>query len=128
MSGLLRICAGQPDLAIEHVETALRVESPRAHGSAPIRDGVAYFFKHRFDEAAAKLLLAIQDDPGFPAIIPLFSPRAMRIWDGSTKRERLSLGCAPLRPVVVPSDLPGATPQHRELFLSGLRLAAGEET
>ena len=28
---------------------------------------MAYFFKHQFDEAAAKLLLAIQDNPGSPA-------------------------------------------------------------
>jgi len=28
--------------------------------------GMAYFFKRRFDEAAAKLLLSIQDHPGFP--------------------------------------------------------------
>jgi len=29
--------------------------------------GYAYFIKRRFDEAAAKLLLAIQDNPGLPS-------------------------------------------------------------
>jgi hypothetical protein len=29
---------------------------------------------------------------------------------------------------VTPSDLPYRNPEHRELFLSGLRLAAGERT
>ena len=33
-----------------------------------------------------------------------------------------------ITPVVVPSDTPYRKPEHRELFLSGLRLAAGEET
>jgi hypothetical protein len=31
-----------------------------------------------------------------------------------------------ITPVVVPSDLPYRNPEDRELFLSGLRLAAGE--
>jgi hypothetical protein len=29
---------------------------------------------------------------------------------------------------VVPSDLPYCNPEHRKLYLSGLRLAAGETT
>jgi len=33
-----------------------------------------------------------------------------------------------ITPVVVPADTPYRNPEHRELFLSGLRLAAGEET
>jgi hypothetical protein len=31
-----------------------------------------------------------------------------------------------ITPLVVPSDLPYRNPEDRELFLSGLRLAAGE--
>ena len=33
-----------------------------------------------------------------------------------------------ITPRVVPSDLPWRNPEDRELFLSGLRLAAGEAT
>ena len=33
-----------------------------------------------------------------------------------------------ITPQVVPSDLPWRNPEHRELYLSGLRLAAGEKT
>ena len=33
-----------------------------------------------------------------------------------------------ITPLVVPSDLPFRNPEDRELFLSGLRLAAGDET
>jgi hypothetical protein len=33
---------------------------------------------------------------------------------------------ASLTPVVVPATNPCRNPEHRELFLSGLRLAAGE--
>jgi len=67
ISGVLRYWAGQPDIAIEHVETALRL-SPRARiGTSMQVIGAAHFFARRFDEAVPKLLLAIQDDPGFGA-------------------------------------------------------------
>ena len=65
----LRVWAGQPDLAIEHFETSLRL-SPRERMGVPVElsaIGVAYFFKRQFDEAASKLLLSIQDHPGAPA-------------------------------------------------------------
>jgi adenylate cyclase len=67
VSGLLRLTAGQHDLSIEHVEISLRL-SPRERMGSPLSVmGRAYFFKRQFDEAAAKLLLAIQDHPGFPS-------------------------------------------------------------
>ena len=65
-SGVLRVWAGQPDLAIEYVETSLRL-SPRERMGQPLTVmGIAYFLKRRFDEAASKLLLSIQNHPGFP--------------------------------------------------------------
>jgi adenylate cyclase len=58
-SGVLRNLAGEYDLAIEHVETSLRL-SPRDRIGVPLGQiGAAYFFKRQFDEAAAKLLLSI---------------------------------------------------------------------
>jgi hypothetical protein len=67
-NGFLRLLAGQPDLAIEHLETALRLSPRQRVGTSVSLTGIAYFFKRQFDEAAAKLLQAIQDDPGFPPI------------------------------------------------------------
>jgi tetratricopeptide (TPR) repeat protein len=127
VSGLLRVWVGQPDLAIEHVETSLRL-SPRERIGQPIYAiGMAYFFKRRFDEAAAKLLLAIQDDPGFtPSYRTLAACYAHM---GRLDEARAIV--ARLRPIthaVVPSDPPYRNPEDRELFLSGLRLAMGEET
>src|SRR5262249_51945688 len=56
-SGQIRLWAGYHDLAIGHVETALRL-SPRESIGMPLAViGFAYFFKHQFDEAAPKLLL-----------------------------------------------------------------------
>src|SRR2546423_15001388 len=66
ISGNLRLWAGQPGIAIEHVKAALRL-SPRARtGASNYILGCAYFFSRRFDEAMPKLLLAIQDDRDFP--------------------------------------------------------------
>ena len=65
-SGVLRLWAGQPDIAIEHVEASLRL-SPRAHvGGSQLNIGAAHFLARRFAEAVPKLTLAIQDDPTFP--------------------------------------------------------------
>ena len=74
VSGLLRVFAGQHDVAIEHVETSLRL-SPRERMGSPLSlMGLAYFFRHQYQEvghqyqeAMAKLLLAIQDNPGHPS-------------------------------------------------------------
>ena len=71
LSGILRIFAGQHDLAIEHVETSLRLSPRERMGTPLVVMGQAYFFKRAFDEAAAKLLLSIQDHPGSPLLIPL---------------------------------------------------------
>jgi adenylate cyclase len=87
--------------------------------------GTAYFFKRRFDEAAAKLLLAIQDHPGFP---PSYRTLAAcyahmgRLEEARTIVARLRA----ISPVVMPSTAEFHKPDDRELFLSGLRLAAGE--
>jgi TolB-like protein len=126
VSGLLRLLAGQYDLAIEHVETSLRL-SPRERMGNPLSVmGRAYFFKRRFNEAAAKLLLSIQDHPGFlPSYRALAACYAHmgRIDEARAIITRLRA----LTPVVVPNDLPFRNLEDRELFLSGLRLAAGEE-
>ena len=89
--------------------------------------GMAYFFKRQFDEAAAKLLLAIQDDPGFPPSYRFLA--ACYAHMGRLDEARAIVArLRAITPLVVPSDLPYRNPEDRELFLSGLRLAAGEAT
>src|SRR6516162_11761998 len=94
MSGVLRLWAGQPDLAIEHENASLRL-SPRARvGTSLGVRGPAHFFARRFDEALPKLLLAVQGDPSFPLSIAILRP-VTHIWVGSTTRRRSSSSCAP---------------------------------
>jgi adenylate cyclase len=125
VSGILRLWAGQPDLAIEHVETSLRL-SPRERMGQPLFViGRAYFFKRRFDEAVSKLLLAIQDNPGSPD--PYRTLAACYAHMGHLDEARAVVAqLRAITPLVVPSDLPYRNPEDRELFLSGLRLATGE--
>jgi tetratricopeptide (TPR) repeat protein len=124
-SGLLRIFSGQPDLAIEHVETSLRL-SPREHMGTPLSViGTAYFVKRQFDEAAAKLLLSIQDHPGFPPTYRYLAAcyaHMGRLDEAQAIVARLRA----ITPLVVPKDLILRNPEHHELFLSGLRIATGE--
>ena len=89
--------------------------------------GKAYFFKRWFDEAVAKLLLSIQDNPGYTHSYRILA--ACYAHMGRLDEARAIV--ARLRAItsqVVPSAVELRNPEHRELYLSGLPLAAGEET
>jgi TolB-like protein len=125
VSGALRLWAGQLDIAIEHVNTSLRL-SPRARiGMSLLTIGAAHFYVRRFDEAVPKLLLAIQDDPSFPHPHRVLAACYAHMGQLDEAREIVERLRA-ITPVVVPSVIPSRNPEHRELFFSGLRLAAGE--
>jgi hypothetical protein len=74
-----------------------------------------------------KLILAIQEDPTYPqayrALAACYAHMG-RLRDGGEIVERLRA----VTPFVVPRGIPLWDAEHRELLLSGLRLAAGEES
>jgi tetratricopeptide (TPR) repeat protein len=127
ISGVLRQWAGQPDIAIEHVEAA-RCLSPRARvGTALSVIGGAHFLSRRFDEAMPRLLLAIQEDPSFPhpyRVLAACYAHMGRLDDAREVVNRLRA----ITSVVIPDVSYLRNAEHRELFLSGLRLAAGDTT
>jgi adenylate cyclase len=125
ISGNLRYWAGQPDIAIEHVHAALRL-SPRTRvGASLMTIGAAHFVSRHFDEAVPKLLLAIQEDPTHPS--PYRSLAACYAQMGRLDDAREIVGrLRAITPVVIPDASFLRNPEHRELLLSGLRLAAGE--
>ena len=67
VSGALRLWGGLPDIAIEHVETALRFDPRGGISRSFFIIGCAHFVRRRFDDAARALLIAIQDDRGWVA-------------------------------------------------------------
>jgi len=127
ISGALRNWAGQPDVAIEHIEAALRL-SPRARVGTPLLQiGYAHFFSRRFDEAVPKLLLAIQEDPSFPSPYRTLAACYAHMGRLDDAREIVTRLRA-ITSLVVPDLSQYRNAEHRELYLSGLRLAAGETT
>ncbi len=125
ISGLLRLWAGQPDRAIEHLHASLRL-SPRARiGTSLAIIGLAHFVSRRFEEAVPKLLLTIQEDPNFPSpyrTLAACYAHMGQLGDARAVVQRLRA----VTPNVVPRATPLRNAEHRDLFLSGLRLAAGE--
>ena len=126
-SGWLRLWAGEPDTAIKHFETSLRL-SPREHRSNPFMGiGVGHFFARRFEEARRMLLLSLQEKPNW---VPTYRFLAAcyshmgRLDEARETVQRLRTMTAN----VVPTATHWRNPEQRELFLSGLRLAAGETT
>jgi len=125
LSGVLRLWAGQLDVAIERLGAALRL-SPRARaGWSHVDLGAAYFLSRRFDEALPELRLVIQEDPNLPLahrFLAACYAHIGRLDEARSIVERLRA----ITPVVIPDASYLRNPEHRELYLSGLRLAAGE--
>jgi adenylate cyclase len=125
-SGVLRVIAGQPDLAIDHFEAFLRL-SPRERPSAHLTGiGMALFINRQFEEAAAKLLGSLERVPNFTVSLRFLAASYAHM--GRLDEARAIV--ARLR-AITPQVMPRVqlrNPEHHELYLSGLRLAAGEET
>jgi adenylate cyclase len=125
-SGVLRMWAGYHlDIAIEHIEASLRL-GPRARvGTAAFVVGYAHFVSRRFDEAVPKLLLAVQEDPNGPTPFRVLAA----CYAHMGRLDEAHRVVAQLRAItsgVIPDAGYLRNLEHRELYLSGLRLAAGE--
>jgi len=125
VSGILRNIAGEHDLAIEHIGIALRLSPRERIGTPLVVLGMAYFLKRQFDEAASKLLLAVQDNPGHPGTYRCLAACYAHMGRLDEAHEIVSRLRA-ITPIIVPSDVPYRNVEYRELLLSGLRLAMGE--
>lgn len=87
--------------------------------------GTSHFYSRRFDEAVPKLLLAIQEyanDPSPYRVLAACYAHMGRLDEARAVLSKLRV----ITPVVTPEVSFLRNPEHRELFLSGLRLAAGE--
>jgi adenylate cyclase len=126
LSGWLRLWAGQTDLAIKHFETSARL-NPRADALKLAGIGQAYFFNRRFDDALENLLMARHAMPTVAMVYRFLASCYAHIGRLDDAREMVQRLRA-ITSVIVPSVVAYRNPEHRELFLSGLRLAAGETT
>jgi TolB-like protein len=127
LSGLIRLWAGQPERAIEDIETSLRLNPRDRFGVHAFMIGTAHFLTRRFDQAVPMLLLAIQQHPAFPSSYRFLASCYVHLGRIEAAREiigRLRL----ITPALMPTSVEQyRNPDHRELYLSGLRLVLGEE-
>ena len=122
---MLRVFAGQPDVAIEHFQNYLRL-SPRDRMATHLNViGEAYFFSRRFDEAAANLLASLDLAPTFPVTYRVLASCYAHMGRLDEAREIVRRLRAIKTAVMEPATR-YRNPELRELFLSGLRMAAGE--
>jgi adenylate cyclase len=127
INGILRAWAGEPDIAIEHYEASLRLNPRGGIGWVIAGIGIAHFLSRRYDRAIPKLLFGIQQDPEHPAAyrhLAACYAHTGRFDEAQGIIQRLRM----IVPCLAPSIIPYRNPEHRDLFLSGLSLAAGEET
>ena len=126
-SGWLRLWAGQPDIGIGHFETALRLNPLQERADHYLGIGMGHFFARRFEQAVATLLLSLQE-------APVWVPTHRFLASCHAHMGRLAEARQTIRRLreltndVVPSATHWRNPEHRELFLSGLRLAMGQPT
>ena len=124
-SGWIRLYAGQTDLAVKHFETSVRL-SPRDRTAGRLTGiGIAQFFSRRFNDAAATLLLSLEELPTHATPHRFLASCYAHMGRLDEAREIVKR-LRTITPVVVPSLIPYRNPEQRELFLTGLRLAAGE--
>ena len=103
--------------------------SPRAPaGHDALLIGTALFFGRRFEEAVPRLWVAIEATPVFPN--PYRCLAACYAHMGLFDEARATIArLRAITPEVIPKYLPPyRNPLHRDLLLSGLRLALGETT
>ena len=126
ISGGLRLLAGQLDVAIEHAENSLRLSPRERVGWAHYIIGATHFFSGRFEEAVQKFLLAMQEDPSDTLSYRILAASYAHMGRLKEAREVIARLRA-ITPKIMPTARLLRNPEHRELYLSGVRMAVGEE-
>jgi adenylate cyclase len=126
-SGWLRLWAGRPDLAIQHFETSMRLNPRESRAGFHQGIGVAHFFLRQFEEARAMLLRSLQEKPGWVPTHRFLASCCAQMGRLDEAREVIQ-ALRNMTSVLIPTATHWRDPQLRELYLEGLRLAAGELT
>jgi TolB-like protein len=125
IGAILRLFAGQFDGAIECAEASLRLSPRGRFGQVFNVIGAALLFSRRFEEALPKLLLATQDDPSFPTPYRYLAACFAHMGRLDEARQ-VAVQLRSITSAVVSGADCFRKPEHREFYLSGLRMAAGE--
>jgi adenylate cyclase len=124
MSGQLRMWAGQYDLAIEHVETCIRLSPLEPRDGNYLVIGMGHFFARRTERAAEMFGLALQQRTEWPPTFRFMASCLAHLGRLKEAREMVKRLQA-ITPVVIPAAEHWRICEDREYYLDGLRLAAG---
>ena len=125
-SGWLRLFAGDADMAIEHFGTALRLDPRSALRAIHLTGiGIAHFFGGRFDLATSVLLESLQQAPSYPTTLRFLASCYAHMGRLNDAREVITR-LREITPALIPPTVTYRIPEKRRMYLSGLRLAAGE--
>ncbi len=122
-SGCLRLWAGQPDLAIKHIETSLRL-SPRTRVGWGLNTiAAAHMTCRRFNEALSVILVLLEEDPSpiaYQGLIACYAHLGMmaEAREGLNRLLSISPGLTP-----PPKRLIALVPEVCKLLQSGIQLA-----
>jgi adenylate cyclase len=114
-----------PDIAIDHLERALRLDPRDPRGETSLPMGIAHFFARRLDQARTVLLLSLQEKPNWVPTNRFLAACYAHLGELDEAKMMIKRLRA-LTPVVLPSADHWRDPEQREFFLSGLRLGMGE--
>jgi adenylate cyclase len=123
-SGVLKQWAGQYDVAIEHIETSIRL-SPRENRSGNyLVIGISHFFARRTEKAAEILGLSLQERSTWPSTLR-FMASCLAHMGRLKEAQEIVTRLRAITSVVIPSAEYWRIREDREYYLDGLRLAAG---
>ena len=127
LSGTLRLWAGQYDLAIEHIETSIRLNPRESRRNAYATIGMGHFFARRGEKAAEMLGLSLQENSEWPPTLRFMASCLAHM--GRLKEAQEIVKCLrAITPTVIPTAKHWRIREDREFFLAGLRLAADDTT
>ena len=124
-SGWLRLWAGSPDVAIDHLERSLRLNPLDSSAGTLVAIGMAHFFARRLDQARTMLSRSLQQHPDWVPTNRFLAACYAHLgeWD---EAKMMIKQLRALTPVVLPKADHWRDPEQRKFYLSGLRLAMSQ--
>jgi adenylate cyclase len=125
--GQLRLFAGQYDLAMEHLERAIRLSPRESRSNVYLLIGMGHFFARRGEKAAEMFDRSLQENAEWPPTLRFMASCLAHLGRLEEAQEMVKRVRA-ITPVVISNADHWRITEDRNFFLKGLRLAAGELT
>jgi len=125
LSGSLQLWAGRYDLAIEHVETSVRLSPRESRGGTYLSIGMGHFFARRTEKAVEMIGLSLQENSEWPPTLRFMASclaHLGRLKEAQEMVKRLQA----ITPGVIPPAEHWRIREDREYYLDSLRLAVGQ--